>query len=43
MHIGCWKISKRRPLWRPRLRWKNNIEMDLLKKHGGGVEGSVMN
>jgi hypothetical protein len=27
--VLVWKLEGKRPLWRPRLRWKDNIKMDL--------------
>jgi len=32
-----WEAEGKRPLGRPRLRWENNIEMDLREK---GIDGT---
>jgi hypothetical protein len=32
------KLERRRPVERPRHRWKNNIEMEVQKLEGGGMD-----
>jgi hypothetical protein len=32
------KPEGKRPLWRPRLTWENNIKMDLYKVGCGGMD-----
>ena len=32
------KLERRRPVERPRHRWENNIEMEVQKLEGGGMD-----
>jgi hypothetical protein len=32
------KLEGKRPLWRPRRRWENNIKMDLQEVECGGMD-----
>jgi len=32
------KPEEKKPLWRPRLRWEDNIKMDLREVECGGVD-----
>jgi hypothetical protein len=34
--VLVWKPEGKRPLWRPRRRWEDNIKMDLQEVGGGG-------
>ena len=36
--VVVWTPEVRRPLWRPRRRWQDNIKMDLLEFVCGGVD-----
>jgi hypothetical protein len=38
MHIGFWWESQKKPLERPRIRWEDNVKMDVRKIEWGGME-----
>jgi hypothetical protein len=38
MHIGYWWESQKRPLGRPRLRWVDNIKIELREIGWGGMD-----
>jgi len=38
MHSKCWLKNLRRPVWRPRHRWEDNVKMNLREIWSVSVE-----